>query len=36
MVTVSPVRDEEGRLIGLSAIDRDITGQKQASHMLEA
>src|SRR4030042_6814728 len=30
-VTVSPVRDEEGRLIGLSAIDRDITSQKQAS-----
>ncbi|MBI2934738.1 MAG: PAS domain S-box protein [Chloroflexi bacterium] len=30
-VTVSPVRDEEGKLIGLSAIDRDITAQKQAS-----
>ena len=30
-VTVSPVTDEEGRLIGLSAIDRDITSQKQAS-----
>ena len=30
-VTVSPVRDEEGRLIGLSAIDRDITVEKQAS-----
>ncbi len=29
-VTVSPVRDEEGRLIGLSAIDRDITIEKQA------
>ena len=30
LVTVSPVRDETGRLIGLSAIDRDITSQKQA------
>ena len=30
-VTVSPVRDEEGRLIGLSAIDRNITLEKQAS-----
>ena len=30
-VTVSPVRDEAGTLIGLSAIDRDITAQKQAS-----
>ncbi|MBI2851649.1 MAG: PAS domain S-box protein [Chloroflexi bacterium] len=29
-VTVSPVRDENGRLIGLSVIDRDITSQKQA------
>jgi PAS domain S-box-containing protein len=30
-VTVSPVRNEEGRLMGLSAIDRDITVEKQAS-----
>jgi PAS domain S-box-containing protein len=30
-VTVSPVRNEEGKLIGLSAIDRDITALKQAS-----
>jgi len=30
-VTISPVRDEQGTIIGLSAIDRDITGQKQAS-----
>ncbi|MBI2304811.1 MAG: PAS domain S-box protein [Chloroflexi bacterium] len=30
-VTVSPVRNEEGKLIGLSAIDRDITAEKQAS-----
>ena len=30
LVTVSPVRDDMGRLIGLSAIDRDITSQKQA------
>jgi PAS domain S-box-containing protein len=30
-VTVSPVRDEQGKLIGISAIDRDITAQKQAS-----
>ncbi len=31
LVTVSPVRNEEGKLIGLSAIDRDITFFKQAS-----
>ncbi len=31
LVTVSPVRDEAGKLIGLSAVDRDITAQKQAS-----
>jgi PAS domain S-box-containing protein len=30
-VTVSPLRDENGKLIGLSAIDRDMTSQKQAS-----
>jgi PAS domain S-box-containing protein len=30
-VTVSPIRDESGRLTGLSAIDRDMTSQKQAS-----
>ena len=30
-VTASPVIDEEGKLIGLSVIDRDITSQKQAS-----
>ncbi len=30
-VTVSPIWDENGKLIGLSAIDRDITYQKQAS-----
>jgi len=30
-VTVSPVLDEKGKLTGLSAIDRDITAQKQAS-----
>ncbi|MBI2872679.1 MAG: PAS domain S-box protein, partial [Chloroflexi bacterium] len=35
-VTVSPVRNEEGELIGLSAIDRDITSQKQASHYASA
>lgn len=28
-VTVSPVLDEDGKLIGVSAIDRDITGQRQ-------
>ena len=28
---MSPVRDEAGKLIGLSVIDRDITAQKQAS-----
>jgi PAS domain S-box-containing protein len=31
MVMVSPVRDEHGKLIGLSAIDKDITPQKQAN-----
>jgi PAS domain-containing protein len=30
-ITVSPVRNEEGQLIGLSAIDRDITVEKLAS-----
>ncbi len=30
-VTVSPVRNEDGHLIGLSSIDRDITIQKEAS-----
>ena len=30
-VTVSPVRDDEGRLIGLSAIDRDMTVERRAS-----
>lgn len=30
-VTVSPVRDEEGRLVGLSAIDRDMAVEKRAS-----
>ncbi|MBI4302091.1 MAG: PAS domain S-box protein, partial [Chloroflexi bacterium] len=35
-VTVSPVKDEEGKLIGLSAIDRDITAQKQASQYAQS
>ena len=30
-VTVSPVKNENGKIIGLSVIDRDITSQKQAS-----
>lgn len=30
-VTVSPIRDESRKLIGLSVIDRDITYQKQVS-----
>ncbi len=30
-VTVSPIRNEEGELTGLSVIDRDITVEKQAS-----
>jgi PAS domain S-box-containing protein len=30
-VTVSPVRNEKGELIGLSAVDRDTSAQKQAS-----
>jgi len=29
-VTVSPVKDETGKIIGLSAMDRNITGQKRA------
>ncbi len=35
-VTVSPVRDEEGRLIGVSSVDRDITIQKEASRYATA
>jgi PAS domain S-box-containing protein len=34
-VTISPVRDEHGRLIGLSTISRDITEQKTAQAALE-
>jgi PAS domain S-box-containing protein len=30
-VTVSPIRNEEGELIGLSSIDRDISAQREAS-----
>ncbi|MDF1796356.1 MAG: PAS domain S-box protein [Coxiellaceae bacterium] len=30
-VTISPVRDDAGKVIGLSAIDRNITGQKQSA-----
>ncbi len=30
-VTVSPIRDEQGKLIGLSVTDHDITSQKQTS-----
>lgn len=29
-VTISPVRDEEGRIIGASAVARDITAQQEA------
>ncbi|MBI4286001.1 MAG: PAS domain S-box protein, partial [Chloroflexi bacterium] len=35
-VTVSPVRSEEGKLIGLSAIDRDITSQIQATQYAQS
>jgi PAS domain S-box-containing protein len=35
-VTVSPVRDDEGRLIGLSAIDRDMAMEKQASQYVRS
>ena len=35
-VTISPVRDETGRIIGASKIARDITGVKQAERELRA
>jgi PAS domain S-box-containing protein len=30
-VTVSPINDSTGRVVGLSAIDRDITGERQSA-----
>jgi PAS domain S-box-containing protein len=33
-LTISPVRDESGRIIGISKIARDITGQKRAEAVL--
>ena len=30
-VAISPIKNEQGEIIGISAIDRDITGQKQAA-----
>jgi len=35
-LTVSPIRDPEGRVIGASKIARDITAQKQAERELKA
>jgi PAS domain S-box-containing protein len=35
-LTISPVRDSDGRIIGASKIARDITAQKQASAELSA
>jgi PAS domain S-box-containing protein len=35
-ITVSPVRDTEGRIIGASKILRDITARKQAEQALQA
>src|SRR5438045_6523341 len=33
-VTISPVRDDSGRIIGVSKIARDVTGQKRAEAAL--
>jgi PAS domain S-box-containing protein len=33
-VTISPIRDESGRVIGASNISRDISNRKQAEHLL--
>jgi PAS domain S-box-containing protein len=30
-VTISPIKDDKGKVIGLSAIDRDISSQKQSA-----
>lgn len=35
-VTISPIRDGEGTVIGASKIARDITAQKEAEHALRA
>jgi PAS domain S-box-containing protein len=35
-VTISPVRDAEGRIIGAAKIVRDISGRKQAEQALQA
>lgn len=34
-VTLSPLRDETGAIVGASSIARDITGRKQAEHALK-
>jgi PAS domain S-box-containing protein len=34
-LTVSPVKDEKGNVVGASKIARDISEQKQAQHLLE-
>src|SRR5690349_2140335 len=35
-VTISPVRDEHGRIVGVSKVARDITLQKQFQERLQA
>src|SRR4029077_17487684 len=34
-LTISPIRDESGRIVGASKIARDITAQKQAEARIE-
>ncbi|MEX0702547.1 MAG: ATP-binding protein [Planctomycetales bacterium] len=33
-IRISPIRDEDGRIVGASAIDRDITNQKESERTL--
>jgi two-component system CheB/CheR fusion protein len=35
-LTLSPVRDTEGRIVGVSGIDRDISDRKRAQEVLQA
>jgi PAS domain S-box-containing protein len=35
-LTISPIRDRQGRIIGISKIARDITEQKQAERVLQS
>lgn len=35
-ITISPIRDPEGNIVGVSKISRDITAQKRATELLRA